>query len=475
MKVKRKYLYLKFLLIYMFIFPFQIQYLGLMNLTRKFFGEFASYSYFYFTFIIVAIIIFYDKNFILNIKIPKNYIKFLYLFILSVIISTLLNINNISISYFKGRAAIQKYTVQLVSFAFVFLFIIYLYKMLIYLRVNFTLRYLMIKIYRTWDYLIIFSIIFCLLEFINITFFDTNMPVISSIIKIFHSNEYYRVRFVTSEPSYFGAGYLLIVLPRILMRFEKKENKLLNIIMLIGITFSMLQTNSRMSYVLFCVYILIFLFLHLTNKKVKSDKKILFFIGMMMATLVFVMIYITFDIKIYELDKYVSTLKSLLNYGEIASNSTRYGLTNAAFEMGWSNIGGVGLGQFAFRLNEYFNTAKYMNAELQSYLNVTLETLFPIAHNLYVSFFAELGIIGLFSWVYLLGSIFIKLINYFKCRSSFNEEQMEILSYAIIYFVGIVLYGFTNSFISMFSILFAIAFCLFVIYELNSNQSSGQI
>ena len=130
------------------------------------------------------------------------------------------------------------------------------------------------------------------------------------------------------------------------------------------------------------------------------------------------------------LDLINSRIKSLLDTSEL-SNSSRILIWKATFESIKKHlILGVGIGNFPVVLNQDIALAKAGSS----------------AHNLYLNFLAEIGVIGGLLFMWLLWLIFKKIYIYLKqIRELKNSIQANTTFYFLISYVWVLLYSLTDA------------------------------
>lgn len=406
------------------------------------FGEFYIYLYFYLVILLfISIIIFKYK---IRLRIPKCIKLFMSLNIISIFISTILNYNNILLNKFKGRGGIEKFLLQLFVLLFILIAIIVIYSCLAEISKKNDYAYIMNNIYKCINYLVWFMIIYCLIQYINmhvikLPFWDK----IESLSRV-NGENYFRIRFVSYEASWFGMNLVLMlsyVLSNIAVNLKKKSSW----IQLFFILFFIFKTNSRFTLFTALVLILINIFI-ICRKLNRKSKGIL--IGSFFIAIAIIVAVLMFSDKIVLKETYIfKTLDSIFNYQGTSyevSNDARFGMTDAAIKMGNDNIYGVGLGQFGFNFNNYFDNKYYT---WQTYKWGSEEySAWPPVHNFYARVYAELGLLGLISWVGIFAILIIKLI---RILSNQRKENNKDIIFGLLLMIGSFIIGFNqDSFIN---------------------------
>jgi hypothetical protein len=381
----------------------------------------------------------------------------------SIILSTVVNINNIATSVFKGRTGIEKYVFQLIVIITILFIILLVYNLLIYFKNKIGNDELITKINRTFELLTIFMIIYCTFQYINMYHF--NIPFFDIIENITRKDgfRYNRIRFVSYEASWFGVN-IVPILAFILININRKPKEIKNWLYLFFTYFFIFYSISRTALVICLIMTFVAIILFYIYIKNKETKKILVLVfPLIFSLLVILLTYGNFVIKI-ENNKVYSIISTLFRYKETVSeqsNLTRYGMTDAAIKMGLNNPLGVGIGQYGFRFKEYFDNI-YITYETSRYLSsfITLDYPWPIALNLYARIFAELGFWGIMTFILFYYSLFYRAVMTLKNGKNIKKNDIQIL---ILLMTGCILTGFNYDSFANPVIWFTLAFAMFIL------------
>lgn len=455
---------LSLILIFIFTIPFNINE-KIVGKVHFLFGEFYIYLYFYsFLVLIVAIIILKYK---IEFYLTKNIKIFISLNIISIILSCIINWNNIVNNIFKQRTGIEKMFLQIMVILLVFILIIVIFSLLKNLSEKYSYYLINENIKKCIKYLTIFMIVYCTLQYINMNI--ARVPIFDYLEFFTRNNSsvYSRIRFVSYEASWFGMN-LVIILSFLLSDINRNPKSINLWVQLILVFFFIMESNSRFSLLISIIIVVINFTLNIYRLS-KKNKLLLFGIGLIFIALIIGIVFFT-QIDSIKNNYLINTLDSIINYEGTnyeVSNSARYGMTDAAIKMGKDNILGVGIGQYGFEHTQYFNNDYYT---WQTYKWASEDfSAWPTVHNLYARIFSELGIIGLISWINIFINLFTILFRkFYRSKSDNFDFQLCIMLIIGTFLIGFNQDGFVNP-----VFLFTIIYVNFILYcKKNINELS---
>lgn len=464
MNKKKNNFVLNLLAILIFSMPFSLSQsvvlANLLSYTRKIFGEFNGQLFFY-VMIYIYIYFFIKFNFKLlsyKIKFPKPILAFFIFMLISIIFSSALNMHSIFYNMLKGRTGIEKYVVQLGVFIFFLFSIIFTYNVLVYLKEKYGYKFVIDFICRTIHSCMIFATIYCFLELLDIYIFKHNMPIFSYIESILGKDNYNRIKYVTMEASTYGLNFLTVFMPFEIYNFRKKNFKSSFLIIVFTGIFTYF-TLSRASLIIFILELTVSYGCFIIKDKSLQKKVIMHF----MVLIIIITSIFNYKTIIYN-NKIFSIIQSIINYKGTTyegSNMSRFGMTISAINMGKENLLGVGVGQFGFNAEKYFNE-EYSTIETKQWLsNKVNRQLWPLTHNLFALIFAEFGLIGLIGIVYLVFKLIFKTMKEFiLCSKDYCEYEL-----CFMYITGFVLIFFSASSFANYPLWFIPSIVIFILYN----------
>jgi|SRR5690554_504647 len=361
--------------------------------------------------LIVTYFLFNIKN-IKQSKIPLNVLIIIFYFTLSMLLTSLININNFGIN----MNLIIKYIINFMFMLMIFVVNFSNNQLLIILKGSLFsfLVYMLLTIYL---YIIVNNKDFIGVDFTNYTTIGRNS--LSIILGVF------------------------LIASMIIL-----ENNIIKTLMLIvfGVSSFLLQSRGLIISLFFVV--LVYMILHMRKSRIKSFFKSFSLIIIVSLIGIFIMKkYINLDI-IFDRIKTINIFNPTND--DISSNLSRKLLFKKGIEIISNNfIFGVGLGNFG------------------NYTSTSVSTL-HIAHNDYIGIFSEMGIFGAILIVVLFFSIFPKIIKNITSKG-YSNKILLFLSMVNLYFI---IYMF---FIDLINTPFYWFFLTLFIIEDNRNHQKKSI
>lgn len=407
------------------------------------FGALGREGSFYPLFLGVIIWIIYALTRREQIIIPRsNSYLCLLLFLLVALSSGVVNSLSLSNLYFQGINGMNRFLIQMGALIFYFFSALYVCNVVSRLRED-TLHFFERLVLLSF----IFPAIYSFFEVLGLWGDPFSSNVVETINNIFRSNDplYNRVRSVTTEPSAFGM-YCALLFPWLLLSIFRHNGikKFFFIIVALYMLLLNILTISRTAYFILGVEAILY-FLLLGKGLIRSWKTILVMI---------IMGVVAFSIALSEWDRIFSVdlarvYLSLISDDELYmfSNIARFGTTSAALEI-WTHypILGVGLGGYAFYAPEYYPNWSWVSVEIVEWSTNSLSNgIWPVVHNLYARILAEMGVIGLISWIVL--NILLLREEYILMRSGADVMYVKTI---MITTIGIMLCGFNADIFHLF-------------------------
>jgi len=246
--------------------------------------------------------------------------------------------------------------------------------------------------------------------------------VITAVDSLFRSKtvtgdmaEYFRVRSLASEASFFGM-YIAILLPWILGRCFLDRSRYPSIFFFIFgyVIVLVLFSLSRTAYIL---------------------RLGVFVVGFFAVTMV------SFDYVSNTLPETdIGAVYESLFSNDNLSNVARYGSQLAAWNMFLDHpLFGVGYGMYGFYAPQYYPVEAWRSIEIGMWASNGVGWPWPPTHNLYARVLAELGGVGLMVYLSLLSSLFFRI---WRCCVSRDVKQGTDARLLAMTLLGVVLQGF---------------------------------
>lgn len=376
-------------------------------------------------------IAFYKKNKIYVCNTYKIYI----IFIIYILISIVLNLNNILGTEFKGFSAEDRVISNYFVLIFIGIMLVVMYNILL------KKQGIIFWIYKAFLYGFYITSLYAVIQLMGM--FD-----ITVANDIYHTVEpYINIQFNTyemtmnvrrvigfaKEGSCFG-NYISIIFPWLIIGalYLKKEKKAIYCCFLAIIL--VIFSYSRIAYG--TIFLEVFSMIIMLNR----FRKNLFSIkcGVFLFVIVSCLGYYILNIDSgNSFDKITGVFLSFSDEaeeGRISSNLTRLGLQVAAVGMFIDNpIIGLGLAQFQFNVVEYLPLWSYLSPEIQEVVNPGNRDVFYGAFNTHLRILAETGIFGFLLWISLM---VFGLKNYTYVLSNVKKENRDIIKLIILSYIA---------------------------------------
>lgn len=256
-------------------------------------------------------------------------------------------------------------------------------------------------------------------------------------------------------------SYGEVFLPVILYLFIKEKNltkKIIYWLMIDGVTLLAFWSNYRDRFVVVCFSLFVTLIIFKNDLfKIKIKQNIIFFI----AT---VLIFFGGFVYIYQAKGYSVIDRLLLQDKEEDVNSLNFRgeLMSEAVLIGKQYpIFGIGLGNFYDRLPSFMKNRRYqMIGQNKIFYDATL--LYP--HNLFAQIFVETGLLGLLSFMFILGYFVNKDIKILK-------NNKDISKALIVSFWALILYAMFNprTYLTFYTNFFILRILIEIFNRKNNN------
>lgn len=349
-------------------------------------------------------------------------IVLLFSFCVWTVISTLLNYETVSYNYFKQTSGFNRFIRQ--SFSLLFSAIVYTF-----------LFWNVIKNYKVYDIFIrirkvfLFSFLFVsLYGFIEILIVFFGMGSLRSVLDIFEYFPFVNnhiipggrkgISSVTFEIPALGT-YLIMVFPW-MVSYIFTEKRLYKFIPLIFLLILLFFSDSRSALIVIFLQLFALLVLLLLDVKYRKSTINVLKFGVVGVVL---LLAVNSETVIEVVAEKADRVNFSKNLTENVSNKTRFGIQHATIQVFKENpIIGVGLGQSTYHSlphYPYWSTVDNWEFELK-YLDQTIKS-FPPNYNIYTRLAAELGIIGLLLFVFLiLGCFYYSFLVWKKSDDSYR-------------------------------------------------------
>ena len=407
------------------------------------FGALGREGSFYPLFLGMVIWIIYAVTRREQIIIPRSNSLLCFLtFLLVALSSGLVNGFTLSNLYFQGINGMNRFLIQMGTLIFYFFSALYVCNVATRLRKD---------PLRLFEQLVLLSFIFpaiySFFEVLGLWGDPFSSSVVEMINNIFRSNDalYNRVRSVATEPSAFGM-YCALLFPWLLLSIFRHNGvkKVFFVIIALYMLLLNILTISRTAYFILGVEAILY-FLFLGRGLIRSWKTILVMI--IMGVVAFSLVLSEWD-RIFSVD-IARVYFSLIGDDELytLSNIARFGTTSAALEI-WTHypILGVGLGGYAFYAPDYYPDWSWISVEIVQWSTNSLSNgIWPVVHNLYARMLAEMGGMGLISWIAL--NLLLLREEYVLMRLGADSMYVKTI---MISTIGIMLCGFNADIFHLF-------------------------
>ncbi len=339
-----------------------------------------------------------------RLTIPDTLVFYLLVGFLAIILLTgLINFNEIGTNAIKGRHGPERYFKQVLVYVFGLATSVALYDFFRSKKLNF-FETVQLGVLISLFFIIPYSI-FELGRIFNFEICDNILSYINKIIRI--SPHYkLRIRSVSGEGSWFGM-YLAFAWPFIINWFMQGRNKVwLKVFVLSFLTVIFYFSYSRFLYAVILsetALFLVFIALFKGIKKCPPRRLLLFCVTLSISLLC----THSMDTHKYAIspkknaDSGKDVLRSFTSKNQYhLSNIGRLGCWKAGFNVGVNNpVFGIGLGQFCFHMKDNIPEWALESDEIKYWANDIPGTNLAPTHNLYSRLFAETGLVGLALWV----------------------------------------------------------------------------
>ena len=408
-----------------FFLPFN-SYMGI-----SFLGEFGQDSCTIF-FLLAAMVLAFRSILKGKIEVPYSNPLFhlILLLIIWVVISTIINSSSIAGYYFKQTSGVSRTIRQyIVLFFSSLVFLITYYNAFI----QFTAKELFFKIRKILYYSFVIVLIYAFLE---ILILKLNMLWLNPVVELFNyfpfvdvyiDDRNFRISSVTFETPalatylFFISGWMFSY-----VLTEKGFKKYIPGLLTIVLT---LFSGSRAGFLIIFIQAIAFGYFLLKRKKYQILFVRIVKYSLILIALVFIFKGRTVTTYIYE----KATSFEIEDDTHAISNKSRFGIQYALYQVFLQNpVFGVGFGQQTFVSKDFYpDWATEDNWEFRlKYLNEDVKS-FPPGYNIYLRIMAELGIVGLVIFLFLLIAIL-----YVAHKMSRNKDEGTSLI-AIVVFVSI--------------------------------------
>ena len=315
--------------------------------------------------------------------------------LLWIVMSGLINFENIIELNYQGIVGFNRYVIQTGA---IFIYVLSAVMMFNWInKIDNSLDILQKCIYGSFVIAGAYSVIE-LIAFINL---DTALDLLSSVDSLFRNNYQGlfflgRLRSVTAEGSYFGM-YAGMILPWLMLGWLNSLRHKFIWGLINGYCFLLvIMTYSRTAYIMFFFEIL--LFLYIFRKEMEKELKNLIIPGVIFFS---VMLYFYIQMESRHPIEISTILLSVFDTsGKNMSNVARFGSQIAAYNIFLDNpFWGSGFGMYGFYAADYYPSEAWSSLEIQNWGSNVVGGNWPPAHGLYVRILAELGLPGLALWV----------------------------------------------------------------------------
>jgi len=356
--------------------------------------------------------------------------QFLILFYLITLLCTLVNLPTITDNYFKKTSGISRFIRQYISLSIpIIVFTTFFWRVL----KKWDAKEIFINIRKIFLYTLLFASFYGFFE-IAFSYFGIYPAkyVLEFIGLIFpfidpHYHAGGRISVFAYEPPFF-AIFLITISGWMFSYILTEKNFIYKITPTLLILILTFFSGSRTGLlVVFFILGLFIIYLYQKNlfRNIIHNSLILF------TSLILIVSTLNADKLFYSINEKIESLNFVDNLKTSVSNKSRFGMQVASIEVFKENpIFGVGFGQQAYHSRHHYPYwATVNNWEFDLLYKNKSETSFPPGFNLYTRILAELGIIGLLSWLTLLGYSLYILIKIYKNN---NDYYTKILCISVL-------------------------------------------
>lgn len=434
----------KFILMAIILIPFNA-----LPYFKGVFGELASEAAFYP--LLLCILLFFSVTTVRGkFDVPHNTSAYFgTAFLISVLVSVLINADQIISSSIKGRSGTEKLAFQLMVIGFVTLVSLSCYRF--FSRID---AIALVRQGILWSLPIPFFV--GGLEILS-NVFDLNsaqvfLSVIGSIIREpTESVLFARIRTVSGEASWF-AMYAGFVLPWLLaerdLAIGRKRTLLLLVVMYLILL--IILSQSRTAYFTVAIEFLLYGYLSKgTFKFVKIAKY-----AVIAVTIVILLTVVKIGDK-----NIASVFNTLGDVEQNMSNVGRFGSQVAAYNIATEHWVGVGLGQYGFYAPQYYPDFAWLSYEIKQWADPDVGSPWPPVHSLHFRILSEVGWFGLFLW-FLMWLAVLRDLWKKQRKNSSNDPSLRAYSAGIFTcVVSLLLSGFNSDSFRFFPYWIILALC----------------
>lgn len=371
-----------------------------------------------------------------NVSLPfkSGIFRLLLVFYIWCIITTLLNINNISGYYFKHTSGISRFFRQFISFSFaVVIFFTFFWNVL----KSMSIHELLLKIRSVFLGSLLFGSFFSFFEILSVIF---HVPYLAWIMKLFDYLPFMGVAFHNERISSFSyeppsLGIYLITVAGWMFSYIVTEKSIYRFVPTILILILTYFSGSRTALVTIAIQLFIFLFIIFNSPQYK-----VLLLRILGTTGILLMVLMVFNGNrvISSFEKKFDSLNFKENLTKSISNQSRFGIQYASLCVFAENpVIGVGFGQQSFEARHHYpGWATKNNWEfIMGYNNPAVKS-FPPGYNIYTRLLAETGIIGI---VIFLSLIFFSIKLCIRMLKKYSGEEKILAIILLTSFVGVAL------------------------------------
>lgn len=404
------------------------------------FGE-ASY-YFLFVFLGFELLNIEKRNKLVFTKTIYNYEKFVFIIFCFILISFLFNLKGIFSNNYKQQLGITRFIWQTIIFILTFgVQVFFFFNFYKDFKINEIKTMFLKAINYSFNVISFFGFFQYLSSYLKINLFVfINWINLVPFFKIEPIEGISRMMVFSREPSFF-ANYLIFIFPFLMLQLKEQQlfSNYFKVFFCVVLVF---LSDSRIGLV-----ILVFQGIFYLKENYRDHKKkILIIVKIFNKIILIFLAFVTLLFFTHKgtnkfITKKIERFNPMVKTSETTSNSTRYYSTAAGVKIGIENpVFGVGLGQVGFQICDKVSLkALKNNYELRMFNCNCNQKIFPLAYNLFVRIFSELGIIGLSLFVFFFLFLF-KIINQVRKKSKKSSEN-EFVSAVFICFCSLFIFS----------------------------------
>ncbi|MGV0756042.1 O-antigen ligase family protein [Empedobacter brevis] len=328
----------------------------------------------------------------------SNLLKLIFIFYLLALVCTLLNFDTVTTNYFKRTSGITRFIRQYISLTIpIIIFLPFFWRVF----KDMSLEDLFLFIRK----ILLYSLLFCsfygfweiLYSYFNIFYAKYVLDFFSLFPLLKTMNHGGRISSFTYEPP--ALAIYLITISGWMFSYIITEKKIIKKItptlLILILTFF---SGSRTALLVITFVFFIFMFYLYMIKMYRKEIMIFSFSLITCSIFLFTM---NSSKLVDMINEKVESLDFQANLKNNISNQTRFGMSMAMTETFKENpIFGVGFGQQVYHSRFHYPIwAKKNNWEFTQYYENKKDPTFPPGFNLYLRLLAELGLVGLISWL----------------------------------------------------------------------------